>query len=57
MFTIPRSQANLEQDKQRGDLFTWTLSFNQRSILLRELVAEFILTDNSSNTTTSLLRS
>ncbi|CAF2739482.1 unnamed protein product [Rotaria sp. Silwood2] len=26
-------------------------------VLLRELVAEFILTDNSSNTTTSLLRS
>lgn len=27
------------------------------SVLLRELVAEFTLTDNSSNTTTSLLRS
>ncbi len=136
---FPRSQADFEQEKQRGDSFTWTLSFNQRSgalcsmisfvnncstgdehlitddllkrmlnpienailvllhipnlikqfgpqlkastamfrlrlyellllipikfyeqhfkILLRELVAEFTLTDNSSNTTTSLLRS
>jgi hypothetical protein len=136
---FPRSQADFEQEKQRGDSFTWTLSFNQRSgalcsmisflnncstgdehlitddllkrmlnpidnailvllhipnlikqfgpqlkastamfrlrlyellllipikfyeqhfkVLLRELVAEFTLTDNSSNTTTSLLRS
>lgn len=136
---FPRSQADFEQEKQRGDSFTWTLSFNQRSgalcsmisflnncsqgdehlitddllkrmlnpienaivvllhipnlikqfgpqlkastamfrlrlyellqlipikfyeqhfkILLRELVAEFTLTDNSANTTTSLLRS
>ncbi|CAF2246902.1 unnamed protein product [Rotaria magnacalcarata] len=136
---FPRSQSDFEQEKQRGDSFTWTLSFNQRSgalcsmisflnncssgddhlvtddllkrmlnpienailvllhipnlikqfgsqlkastamfrlrlyellllvpikfyeqhfkILLRELVAEFTLTDNSSNTTTSLLRS
>ena len=136
---FPRSQADFEQEKQRGDAFTWTLSFNQRSgalcsmisflnncsmgddhlitddllkrmlnpienailvllhipmlvkqfgpplkaptamfrlrlyellqlipikfyeqhfkVLLRELVAEFTLTDNSSNTTTSLLRS
>jgi hypothetical protein len=136
---FPRSQADFEQEKQRGDSFTWTLSFNQRSgalcsmisflnncstgdehlitddllkrmlnpienailvllhipnlikqfgpqlkastamfrlrlyellllipikfyeqhfkVLLRELVAEFTLTDNASNTTTSLLRS
>ncbi|CAF4841473.1 unnamed protein product, partial [Rotaria sp. Silwood1] len=136
---FPRSQTDFEQEKQRGDSFTWTLSFNQRSgalcsmisflnncstgddqlitddllkrmlnpienailvllhipnlikqfgpqlkastamfrlrlyellllipikfyeqhfkVLLRELVAEFTLTDNSSNTTTSLLRS
>ncbi|CAF0968829.1 unnamed protein product [Rotaria sordida] len=136
---FPRSQADFEQEKQRGDSFTWTLSFNQRSgalcsmisflnncstgddhlitddllkrmlnpienailvllhipnlikqfgpqlkastamfrlrlyellllipikfyeqhfkILLRELVAEFTLTDNAANTTTSLLRS
>jgi len=136
---FPRSQSDFEQEKQRGDSFTWTLSFNQRSgalcsmisflnncthgdehlitddllkrmlnpienaivvllhipnlikqfgaqlkaptamfrlrlyellslipikfyeqhfkVLLRELVAEFTLTDNSANTTTSLLRS
>lgn len=34
--------------------FWYTGSFNA---LLRELVAEFTLTDNSANTTTSLLRS
>lgn len=34
--------------------FCFLVSFNA---LLRELVAEFTLTDNSANTTTSLLRS
>ena len=28
---FPRSQADFEQEQQRGDSFTWTLSFNQRS--------------------------
>jgi hypothetical protein len=36
---FPRSQADFEQEKQRGDLFTWTLSFHQRSGALCSMIS------------------
>uniref|UniRef100_A0ABI7XLM0 HEAT repeat containing 5B n=1 Tax=Felis catus TaxID=9685 RepID=A0ABI7XLM0_FELCA len=62
---FPRSLKELEAEKARGDSFTWQVTLEGRAgalcgsfnALLRELVAEFTLTDNSANTTTSLLRS
>jgi HEAT repeat-containing protein 5 len=36
---FPRSSMELEQERQRGDSFTWTLSLNQRSDALCAMIA------------------
>jgi len=36
---FPRSKTDFEQEQQRGDSFTWTLSFNQRSGALCSMIS------------------